>query len=480
LKIRFFLLLAILVISLPQSLLSAADPELRACWVTRFQWPGSSEATTKSNIRNIMSDLAEANFNSVLFQVRGQCDTYYPNPYEPWSSTFGWTDPGWDPLAYAIEQAHNKGLEFYAYINTHTMMANFPPAVTTPQHIYNLHGPSAQESWVIHDESGTPVYVEDAYVWLSPGVPQASAWTRQAIQYVVENYDIDGLHFDRIRTPAPIYSHDPITEARFAGDGNPDGSSWGDFMRSQITRDLRKIYGETLLKKPHVKVTAAPFGICKKVPDGYQGYGTESYYSWHQDSFGWMQSHVVDAIFPMIYWEIGSSHPYEVLLNDFVQRKAGRHIYAGPHTKNNEIAQIEVARSLGAEGTCLFSYGTLDRPSYMVPGGIYTRKAPIPDMPWKSDPQTGNVVGKVRYQSTNNPALDAVIKITGDHYNYLSAFDGFYSILDKEPGTYTVQAQKGELRSLPKQVTIGKGDVYELDLILYQTNAFPADGWVVQ
>lgn len=67
----------------------AADPELRAVWVSRFEWPSQNRTTAENNIRNIMRTLRDHNFNAVLFQVRGQCDVLYPSPYEPWAPQFG-------------------------------------------------------------------------------------------------------------------------------------------------------------------------------------------------------------------------------------------------------------------------------------------------------------------------------------------------------------------------------------------------------
>ncbi|MBX3727915.1 MAG: family 10 glycosylhydrolase [Candidatus Sumerlaeia bacterium] len=437
-----------------------AAPEMRAVWISRFEWPSSSRTTAQTRIRTMMQTLRDNNFNAVLFQVRGQCDVLYPSPYEPWGTQFNWTNPGWDPLQYAIDQARANGIEFHAYINTHTLAAGTPPTNTVPQHPFHRHGPTSADPWVIHDTNGNPVGATDSYFWLSPGHPDASAWTRQAIVHVVENYDIDGLHFDRIRTPGAGYSYDPRTVARFNGDGNPHGESWGDFMRSQITRDLRRIYGAVALRKPHVKITAAPFGICRREPGGYQGTGTQSYYSWYQDSFGWMEKRVLDGIFPMIYWDIGSAHPFEVLLADFLKYTGGRHIYAGSVTSRDYIAQVYETRRQGAPGTTVFSYNSVDFAAYR--NGPYTQPAPVPRMPWKDNPTRAIVAGTIR-DGDNQPILDAWVTITGNSYVHLSGADGFYTVLDIVPGTYQVTARKNGLGESTRTVHLGPGDVKELD-----------------
>ncbi len=418
---------------------AAPAPEVRGIWVSRFEWPSASQATAKANIDQIMQSAKDNNFNTVFFQVRGQCDVHYPSPYEPWSDTYSWANPGWDPLAYAIQAAHSRGLEFHAYINTHTLAQTLPPAVTSPQHMYNLHGPDVplEQSWLIRDTAGATL-TSDNYYWISPGIPEASEWTRRQVMYVVRNYDVDGVHFDRIRTPAPTYSYDPVTVARFGGAGNPDGLGWGDFMRSQITRDLRNIYGEIMLVKPRVKVSAAPFGIVlKDATTHYQGTGTQSYKEWYQDSWGWLRAGAVDYMVPQIYWQVGSAHPFELLLADWQEHRYGRGIVAGSTTGGGTktadalLAEHEQTRLQGAMGHNIFSYGTMGNYWSAFKTNRYDQPTTVPDMPWKTAPTLGAIVGRVK-DPNGNPVLDARVNMTGDPYNYLSAYDGFFAILNVE------------------------------------------------
>ena len=453
----------------------ARSPEYRVMWVSRFEWPSSDQATAKANIDNIMQQLANNGFNAVLFQVRGQCDVHYPSPYEPWASTYGWTDPGWDPLAYAIKSAHERGLEFHAYINTHTLAQGTPPANTVPQHPYNLHGPNVplEQSWVVRDQNGATA-TSDNYTWISPGIPEASWWVRRAVMHVVENYDVDGVHFDRIRTPGSQYSYDPITVARFNGDGNPDKLAWGDFMRSQITRDLRNIYGEIQWKKKKVKVSAAPFGIVyKDATTNYQGTGTQSYYEWYQDSWGWLSAHVVDFMVPQIYWEVGSSHPFEALLADWLNHRAGRFIVAGSTTNGGTktasalLAEYNQTVSQNASGHCIFSVSTMGSYWSTFSSGPYATPAAIPDMPWKSAPTTGNIVGYV-LDSYGQPVVDALVKRSGDAYNYLSAYDGFFAILEvptSSPVTLTA-SKTGKGKATLGGITVAAGETTVVTLRL--------------
>ena len=419
-------------------------PEVRGIWASRFEWPSSNQTTAKANIDLMMQRAKDNNFNTVFFQVRGECSTHYPSPDEPWASTYGYTNPGWDPLAYAITAAHTRGLKLHAYINTHVFTSSgaTPPASTTPQHPYNVHGPSATgtNTWALTDDLGDKS-ATDSYYWISPGHPGASEWTRRQIMYVVKNYDVDGIHLDRIRTPGTNYSYDATTVNRFNGAGNPDSLGWADFMRSQITRDLRHLYGEIQYYKPNVLLSAAPFGIMyKDATTNYQGTGTQAYHSWYQDGWGWMQAGAVDFMVPQIYWTVGSSHPFEKLLADWQDHRYGRYVVPGSTTSGgsisvaNMLAMTAESRTQGAKGHTIFSYGSMTNYWNAYKTGPYAQAAAFPDMPWKTAPTKGTIIGYVK-DGLGNPVLDAVVTQPGDTTKYLSASDGLFAILNVTPGT---------------------------------------------
>src|SRR5690606_20019734 len=102
--------------------------EYRFFWVSRFQWPSGSQSVAQANINSVFQTAADYNFNAVFFQVRGQMDTHYHSPLAPWTNTYGWSSPGWDPLQYALNAAHTRGVELHAYFNTHTLAGPIPPA----------------------------------------------------------------------------------------------------------------------------------------------------------------------------------------------------------------------------------------------------------------------------------------------------------------------------------------------------------------
>ncbi len=458
--------------------------EFRAMWVSRFEWPSTNPATAQNTINTIMALLAANNFNAVLFQVRGQADVLYPSPYEPWSPLIGGSNPGWDPLQFALDAAHANGLEFHAYINTHTCWQSStatPPS--NPAHLYwqhcNAANPNARD-WLIHNDLGQAVqYEESDYVWIAPGVPAANAYTRQQIMYVVENYDVDGVHFDRIRTPGQEYSHDPISNARSAigAEGNPDGLSFASWTRDQITRLCRDTYAEIQTVKPWVTVSSAPLGLYAQ--SAYPGYPPGFNYGFtfsYQDAIGWMNAGAMDFICPQIYWADGGALPnFSDILPHWVANSFGRHVYAGQITSvgiAELISEINITRASGAQGNTVFSYSSFNNNGYWDDysvTGPYTEPAELPAMPWKDDPTDATIAGYIADAATGEPITDARIIRTGSAYRALSSSDGFYSFLKVPPGSYTLTVTKNCYS--PRAVsgfslTAGDAPIVEIGLLI--------------
>ncbi|HEY3246497.1 MAG TPA: family 10 glycosylhydrolase, partial [Phycisphaerae bacterium] len=375
---------------------------------------------------------------------------------------------------FAINAAHASGLEFHAYINTHTCWqsaAHTPPA--DPDHLYYQHcnaaDPDARD-WLIHDASGVPVqYGESDYVWIAPGVPAPNDYTRQQILYVVQNYDVDGVHFDRIRTPGQQYSHDPISVARLNGQGNPNGLGFDDWTRDQITRFVRDVYAEIQLVKPWVKVSSAPLGLYAQ--SAYPGYPSGFNYGYtfnHQDAVAWMAAGAMDFICPQIYWADGGALPnFSDILPFWVANSSGRHVIAGQITSvgvTELLHEIDVSRADGAQGNTVFSYSSF---SFWgnYSSGPYAQATDIPALPWKDSPTDGVIVGHVHDVATGLPLTDVHIIRSASTYTALSSADGFYSMLKIPPGVYFITATMPcySRRTVPG-VSVTAGNVAELDL----------------
>jgi len=191
-----------------QIICAGNNDEFRAVWVVTWDHisPDRTAEENKAQVRKVLDDVRNANMNAVLWQCRQGGTAYYNSSYEPWGYYAGSTYPGYDPLAYAIEEGHKRGIEVHAYFNVFNTSSTVPgsPAGDNPD-------------WVCRDQSGIPM---SASISLSPGLDTVRAYTINVAMEIVRNYDIDGLHLDYVRWNEYTNSTESKYYAEFAEKNN--------------------------------------------------------------------------------------------------------------------------------------------------------------------------------------------------------------------------------------------------------------------
>ncbi len=214
------------------------DTEFRAVWVSTVynidiprQTNNTEEAinTWKSYYLSILDNAEANNLNVIIFQIRPCNDAFYPSKYNPWSEflySYG-KDPGWDPLDWMIEVTHERGMEYHAWMNpyrasltqTNSIVQNTGGSTTyvydydddalqLAKHQYFDSLKSQSEQAYDGSDVDNPVFAtgeqlehnvvmgtENMYV-LNPASEETIEHLENTIREVVENYDIDGIHFD--------------------------------------------------------------------------------------------------------------------------------------------------------------------------------------------------------------------------------------------------------------------------------------------
>lgn len=367
-----------------------ANYEIRALWVSRYDWTFYSVGT-QATIETIVKKAAKANFNVILFQVRGTGDAFYTPGLEPWSMYLNsdrklGKNPGWDPLAYMIEQAHNEGIQVHAYINAYPIWAGTtaPSNSTSPLHPYWSLTRSDGSNWQEWDQNG-PVGLNSSYLFGSPGAKPVADHIEDVVQDILNRYDVDGIHLDYIRYSGPKYSCDPYSEDVFRADCFSSSPAWEKFQRAQVSALVETIYN---LVPADMPLSAAVFPV---FVDRW-GWGfTEGKNDYYQNSQGWGKSGIIDALFPMIYPANYASDNwpqwrFEILVNDYIDNSGGANIVAGiggGYDDFEEIAdRIEIAREAGAAGQAIFSYSGLLEHSYFddLKDGPYAEPAQVPPL----------------------------------------------------------------------------------------------------
>lgn len=423
--------------------------EARGVWFARFEYADKDPDKAKARITEVFERARAAKLNMIFFQVRGNGDAYYRSQYEPWAESLTGTlgkDPGWDPLEYAVKEAHRLGLELHAWVNTFPIWrGKLPPIETVPRSPYLAH-----PEWLVCDGAGKPMPLGDHYVNISPGVPQACQHVVNVALNIVSNYDIDGLHFDYIRYPeeAPKfgYSHDSISVVRFRSrEGNPDKLDWEDWQREQVNEFVCAAYNAITERKPWVKVSASVIGK-------YSGSGWTAYNSVYQDVRRWMELDKMDFVVPMVYWEMDhKTHPFGPLVTEWISRVAYDRqvfpgIFVGLERKFgwSEIsAEVEAARQRGAVGVVFFAARSLEKSWGTLGFEEFPYWADVPRMAWKDS--AAPAPPKLNPPTVNGPRVRLSWSTPPD-----SAGVSYWNIYRAETAVINIDDVRGILAVLPR------------------------------
>ncbi|MBC8873491.1 MAG: family 10 glycosylhydrolase [Planctomycetes bacterium] len=391
-----------------------ANEEFRGVWVARFAWASADGERCRNNITTIMDAAAENNLNAVVFQVRGAAETLYPSELEPWSPMVGEDGPGFDTVEFAIKAAHQRGLQFHAYVNPMPLRsAGRKNPLKDKRHLWYAHGPDSPEPWICVDEDGNPAAAE--YYYLSAGVPGVHVYLRKVILDLVRRYDVDGVHLDRIRYPGKEYSHDAISERRFRGQGNPEQLDRADWQREQLNKLINDLAAEIRAVKPDVVMSCAAWGIYRRDHiDGYQNFSS-GYHDYCQDTWNWIRIGAMDLLMPMIYWDLSEPKPnYDDLLHDFIRGVGKDHLVGGQRvfTPEENVRQIQLTRDAGTVGTVLWSYRLARRQDLLshLKKTLYASKASVPQIPRAAHATHGTILGTARDRD-GTPLVDAWVSI---------------------------------------------------------------------
>ncbi|MEN9918764.1 MAG: hypothetical protein RL662_1200 [Bacteroidota bacterium] len=384
----YYTLLSVFISSLFVTQLSALTnhpaTEIRAVWLTtnwNLDWPraGLDAESQKRELRQLLDQLKQANFNTILFQARVRGDVFYKSRIEPMSLFFnkntGYrSTETYDPLAFVIEECHKRGMECHAWL------------VTFPVGSQKQVKGQGSTSVVAKNPHLSKLHMGEWY--LDPGHPEVKKYILDVVKEVVQNYDVDGIHFDYIRYPESAVKFPDSDTHRKHG----KGKSLNNWRLDNITQLVSAVYDQIKMIKPWVQVSCSPLGRYRNL-DPMRGKWT-AYESVHQDAGKWMQLGKMDAIYPMLYYKEDDFGDY---VDDWIKVSNGRFVVPGlgayrllPSEGNwssgdikNQLMHIEKSKAVGA--AFYRTRNVLDNPKGvldMLKNDFYTYPAKLPAMTW--------------------------------------------------------------------------------------------------
>jgi uncharacterized lipoprotein YddW (UPF0748 family) len=395
--------------------------EFRGVWMTPLDamtgsdWPsrpGLTPEQQRAELRRLLDHARTMGLNAIVLYVRVAGDAMYPSRAMPWSVYLSGTSgvgpkPAYDPLAFAVAEAHARGLQLHAWFNPFRAMLPSFAGRAAPSHVTRAH-----KSWT--RKYGTQT-------WIDPGEPAARAAVLEEILDVVDRYDIDAVHLDdyfypyrerqtvmkrvngrRVRVREEIEFPDATTWKKYGGAARGFRSR-ADWRRANIDGFVEQLYRGVKKRKPWVLVGISPFGIWRSgTPPGITG--LDAYGEIYADARKWLRQGWVDYLAPQLYWPIDGEQRRFTALDDWwrTQNPMGRSIWPGLFAaqvavgragwSGNElpaqIARLRYTRELGDEtdGHIHFRMSSLLLNYHAIGERLrttsYTEPALVPASPW--------------------------------------------------------------------------------------------------
>lgn len=294
--------------------------------VYSLNWPTNRLATPavqQAELITILDNLKTNGYNTVFLQVRSECDALYNSTIEPWGYYLTGTqglapNPLWDPLLFAITEAHKRGLDLHAWLNPYRAKTTSAYA-TSPNHIT-----VTQPTWWFTSSA-------DSQKILNPGLPAVKNYIISIVQDIATRYDVDGIHFDDY-----FYPNGGMTtnqDAQTYIDNNPNNiGTIADWRRDNVNQMIAGTYDAILTINTNLNKNivfgVSPAGIWKSgTPTGTSG--NSAYSALYCDALAWLNAGKVDYLAPQLYWKITGAQDYAALSkwwNDQV-KTSGKQMY---------------------------------------------------------------------------------------------------------------------------------------------------------
>ena len=343
-----------------------------AVWYTYFElsFSGLNENDFKSKINNMFNDAVKIGTTDIICHVRPFADAYYRSEYFPMSKYVSGTqgkDPGYDPLEYMVEVAHERGLKIHAWIN--------PYRISSDDNIDKLSCDNPAYKWRNDGNSDTDrnVLTWGGKLYFNPGKADVRKLIIDGVREIVEKYDVDGVQIDDYFYPTSPAADETFDSAEYNAYKNASGGNYlslADWRRANVSALVSGIYSAV-----HSVRDGVVFGVSPAAGI------SSNYNNMYADVAAWVANKgYIDYIAPQLYFGYEyklDSYKFTNLLKQWLSlpRAEGIEIHIGlaaykvgktdagsnEWINKNDILGIQVVDcyNYGCNGVILFSYSTI-------------------------------------------------------------------------------------------------------------------------
>lgn len=352
--------------------------EVRGVWVANvvnIDLPTIDDIDLYLKKINEMLDTCEAfHINTLYFQVRTTNDAFYESKLNPYSRYFTGKEgklPPFDILKYIIRETKKRNIQFHAWCNPYRVSADGKQSIEDYlETCDSLNFAVKHPEYLVLDTHGKLI--------LNPAIEEVKQFIIDSMIELVENYDIDGIHFDDYFYPYSGLSEDRNDFAEYEKRSDRT-QTLDDFRRFHVSDVIKRIHDQLHMVRDNIQFGVSPFGIWKNKSSDILGSNTgsacsESYSNQYADTYLWVKEKYIDYIVPQIYWEF--EHPIapfadicqwwaELCENSNVDLYIGHGVYRlgnpGAYENSDEVVnQIKYANQFETvKGNIFFSYQSI-------------------------------------------------------------------------------------------------------------------------
>jgi len=372
--------------------------DFRGMWVSPYAGDIStfySLTSFQSTMNTVLNKMETFNMNALVFHIRIKNDALYPSQYNIKSTYMGYTpNSSTDPITWLVGECHRRGIEFHAWMNPYRVETSATALSTIASRYASCpNNPASSTANLLLGTNG---------VILNPGLPNVRTFLVNTVMEVIQNYDVDAIHFDDYFYISGV--NDAATMAMY----NPGGLTEATWRREQVSLYIQELitsmrnYNNSTGRK--VQLGIAPTGVYANsnyagaMNASYDGYGTyqsngsntagqehrNAYL--YADTKRWIDNEWIDYILPQSYWGF---EDYSCKFADVidwwakvvkykkVNLYAGMGLYMAANNDSGWTHTNEAAKQLKyitkhpeVKGTCVYTYKSFNSTAGTLTGNI--------------------------------------------------------------------------------------------------------------